>query len=243
MALSRFPLPATHSGLRLPSPAPLEYRPNPATPSRSSVHGRSRCAPRVGAPPRSDPFRSFPVHPEALQYASDRPGRVRRQLLIIHRVGSPRAVIRPRLPQIRTCRMRQSDSSGHGLAAGRHTRDADRSLVSPDFSVRRERRVLSVGEIPTRPLSFQPVAIGTVVEVRQNPGFGSACSTTRCPGRTSWPMPMRCAVRTAQRHDSTCSCPPTPCLGPSRADDALPTHPHSRTSTPAIGLDTARHGH
>ena len=33
------------------------------------------------------------------------------------------------------------------------------------FSVRRARRVLSVGEIPTRQLSFQPVAIGTVVEV------------------------------------------------------------------------------
>ena len=28
-----------------------------------------------------------------------------------------------------------------------------------------KRRVLSVGEIPTRQLSFQPVAIGTVVEV------------------------------------------------------------------------------
>ena len=36
---------------------------------------------------------------------------------------------------------------------------------NPDFSVRRERRVLSVGENPTRQLSFQPVAIGTVVEV------------------------------------------------------------------------------
>ena len=36
---------------------------------------------------------------------------------------------------------------------------------NPDFSVRRERRVLSVGEIPTRQQSFQPVAIGTVVEV------------------------------------------------------------------------------
>jgi len=36
--------------------------------------------------------------------------------------------------------------------------------ANPHFSVRRERRVLSVGEIPTRQLSFQPVAIGTVVE-------------------------------------------------------------------------------
>ena len=36
---------------------------------------------------------------------------------------------------------------------------------TPDVSVRRERRVLSVGEIPTRQQSFQPVAIGTVVEV------------------------------------------------------------------------------
>ena len=37
--------------------------------------------------------------------------------------------------------------------------------ASPEISVRRGRRVLSVGETPTRQLSFQPVAIGTVVEV------------------------------------------------------------------------------
>ena len=34
---------------------------------------------------------------------------------------------------------------------------------------RRERRVLSMGEIPTRQLSLQPVAIGAVVEVTKRP--------------------------------------------------------------------------
>ena len=38
-------------------------------------------------------------------------------------------------------------------------------MLNPEISARRERRVLSVGEIPTWQLSFQPVAIGTVVEV------------------------------------------------------------------------------
>ncbi len=33
--------------------------------------------------------------------------------------GSPRAVTRPRLPQIRTCAVNASGSSSHGFAAGR----------------------------------------------------------------------------------------------------------------------------
>ena len=40
---------------------------------------------------------------------------------------------------------------------------------NPHFSVRRERRVFSVGETPTRQLSLQPVAIGAVVEVTKRP--------------------------------------------------------------------------
>jgi hypothetical protein len=38
-----------------------------------------------------------------------------------------------------------------------------------DSLVRRERRVLSVGEIPTRQLSLQPVATGAVVEITKRP--------------------------------------------------------------------------
>ena len=34
---------------------------------------------------------------------------------------------------------------------------------------------------------------------RQNPSFGSMCSTTRSTERISWPMPTRCAERTAER--------------------------------------------
>ena len=37
------------------------------------------------------------------------------------------------------------------------------SGATPNYSVRRERRGFSVGESPTRQVSFQPVAIGTVV--------------------------------------------------------------------------------
>lgn len=37
--------------------------------------------------------------------------------------------------------------------------------ANPNIAVRRERRHSSVGEIPTRQVSFQPVAIGTVMEV------------------------------------------------------------------------------
>ena len=47
-----------------------------------------------------------------------------------------------------------------GGAKGRYRK----VTVTWKVPVRRERRVLSVGEIPTRQLSFQPVAIGTVVE-------------------------------------------------------------------------------
>ena len=39
----------------------------------------------------------------------------------------------------------------------------------PHISVRHGRRVLSVGETPTRQLSFQPVAIGTFVEATKRP--------------------------------------------------------------------------
>jgi len=36
--------------------------------------------------------------------------------------------------------------------------------INPHYAVRRERRGFSVGEIPTRQLSLQPVATGAVVE-------------------------------------------------------------------------------
>jgi len=42
-------------------------------------------------------------------------------------------------------------------------------LPSLHVSVRRARRALSVGEIPTRQHSLQPVAIGAVVEVTKRP--------------------------------------------------------------------------
>jgi len=48
-------------------------------------------------------------------------------------------------------------------------RASDKRCASPNISVRRGRRVLSVGEIPTRQLSLQPVAIGAVVEVTKRP--------------------------------------------------------------------------
>ena len=57
------------------------------------------------------------------------------------------------------------DFKGHSPEFGRFETSGVAQMTSPHRSVRRERRVLSVGEIPTRQLSFQPVAIGTVVEV------------------------------------------------------------------------------
>ena len=103
-----------------------------------------------------------PMHLRPARHpATPRPiGMVRRRPPPRHRPARrpvtprPMGIVRRRLPHHREL-----------LGRPRRVRKSNRSPVSPHFSVRRERRVLSVGETPTRQLSFQPVAIGMVVEV------------------------------------------------------------------------------
>jgi hypothetical protein len=129
----------------------------------------------------------------------------------------PRLWVRPRpLPGLRAGRpgrlLMQRACAMPMRIVRRRADSGNRRRSSPEISVRRERRVLSVGESPTRHLSLQPVAIGAVVEVTK---------------RLRWRLAREPKAVSAVLHILLRRHPGAPVLGQRRRRGELHTPPQS----------------